>query len=513
MAGSYSETGRLFPNGSATGLVVDSFMLAKDYAERARREEAQNRQDAYQDDFRDTLEERISQTFTGANAEELCKVLDTTNNPLKRIVNEVSVLYTQRPSRKLANDGATKLYREVLKRAGDGVVMPRLNRMVNLHNTVLVYVRPAFDSLTLRLILPQDCSVIPDPDDPTMPLFVEFRSCDPSAVNAKPEYYQFDRRPGSAGTRRYDANGKQIGGTLPPQYFDGDRPLIPIVAFHREWPDYSFWDSTSGDDLYELTIMVGMWETWINHLIRTDSFRQKYATGEVDVSVPQEGGPTSMVQVRSVQGSPVSVGEFSSQADWNGLGGQAKRKLENVLGNVGLVLPDTRTSGDPTSGFALTVRASGLIKLQRAQVPSYERSEESLFRVVSIVHNFEINNPKFPALVGAPLPPLREADLQVAYAPVESQRTVEERKAELEIAESEIRLGLASPITVYMRSYPEATEEEARAAIEKNKADTDSLKPEPPPGMPVPGQPMMEPPEDPDESEDDEADKDAPPRK
>lgn len=508
--------GILGPGSTVTplGMVHGSFMAAKDWAERARQAEAEARQDAYHDDYRDVLSARITETFSGANAEELVKVLDTTNNPLKRIVNEVSVLYTKRPSRKLDGaPGSTALYRQILKRAGDGVVMPRLNRMCNLHNTVLLYVRPAYDSLTLRLILPQDATVWPDPDDPTMPLCVEFRECDPAAPNAKPVYHQFDRRPGSAGYRKYDANGNEDkSAALPPQYFDGDRPLIPIVAFHREFPDYSFWDSTSGDDLYELTIMVGMWETWINHLIRTDSFRQKYATGEVDVSTPQEGGPTGMLSFRPLQGGSVSVGEFSSQADWNGLGAQIKRKLENVLNNVGLVLPDTRTSGDPTSGFALVVRSQGLIKIQKAQIPSYERSEETLYRVTSAVWNFETKNSAFPNIEGDELPPFSAADPVVAYADVESMQTVEERNAAIDLAEKEIRLGVSSPITVYMGMHPEATEEEARAAIEKNKADTDALKPEPKP-MPAPfGQPRISPDEPPQDMMD-QADGDAPPRK
>lgn len=488
--GTYSETGRLLGSNSTLSPLDRSLMAAKDWAEGERQREAEARQDAYEDDYSDLLEQRIRSTWdVQANVEALLKVLDTTNNPLKRIVNEVSVLYTKRPARRLANTSATQLYRQILKGAGDGVVMPRLNRMVNLHNTVLVYVRPAYDSLTLKLVLPQDCTVWPDPDDPTMPLCVEFRECDTAAPNAKPVYWQFDRRPESAGIRKYDANGKKIGPDMALPYADETgRPLIPFVAFHREWRE-QFWDSTSGDDLYELTIMVGMWETWINHLIRTDSTRQKYVTGVIDTAGGgDEGGTEGIIQIRGVNGSAPNVGEFSSQADWDGLGAQIKRKLENVLNNVGLVLPDTRTSGDPTSGFALVVRSQGLIKIQKAQVPSYEKSEESFYRIVAAVWNFERMNTAFPLIEGEALPPFSEAKPEVAFADVESARTVEEMKAALEIAESEIKMGLASPVTVYMRMNPDVSEDEARAAIEKNLAETKALKPEPPPmAPPVPG--------------------------
>lgn len=484
MAENYIETGRMFgpktevaPVSTSAPSASGSLMAVQSPAERARRDEATKRQRAYEDNYADELERRIRDMFIGANADELVKVIDATNNPLKRLTNSASVLYETHPARKLSDSTSTALYRQILSDAGAEVVFPRLNPMVSLHNTVLVYVRPAHDSLTLRLILPQDAAVIPDPDDPTMPLCVEFAECE-QALGAKPVYHQFDRRPSSAGYYKYDANGKLLE-TLKPQYFDGDRPLIPIVAFHRAWPLSSFWDSTSGKDFYELTMMVGVWETFINHLLRTDSYRQKYATGDIDVTAPADGGTTAIMPIRSVGGTPISVGEFSSQADWMGIGAQIERKFRNVLDANGLVLPDTRTSGDPTSGFALMVRSQGLTKIQNAQKPSYSRSERTLYRAVAAVWNFERNNTAFPLIVGPELPPVAIAKPTIAYAAVESGKTVEEREVELRIAESEIRLGLASPITVFMGMHPEATEEEARAAIEKNKADTDALKPEP----------------------------------
>jgi len=470
MADTYTQTGRQFGPTSTLAALEDSYYLAKQGAERERRQDATERHDAYNDDFADVLRARIDATYTQANAEELVKVIDTTNNPLKRIVNEVSVLYSRQPVRKLATSEATIAWRDVLHRANASVVFPRLDCLTNLLNTTLLYVRPCRDSLTLKLILPQDCTVWPDPDDPTMPLAVEFRECDPSAPNAKPIYHQWDRREGSAGYRQYDTQGKLVKAkSLPNPYKDHTgRAIIPILAFHREWPTWSFWDSTSGADLYELCLMVGMWETWINHLIRTDSAMQKYASGLLETAGEQQGGPTSILQFRSPDGQPVSVGQFSSQADWNGLGAQIKRKLENVLYNYGLVLPDTRTSGDPTSGFALTVRSQGLTKLQKRRVPSYEKSEETLYRVVAAVHNFERNNPAFD-IEGPELPPMPEAKPTVQFGDVETTRTVEEMRAEMDLDEREIAMGLASPVSVYVKRHPEATEAEALAAIEQNR--------------------------------------------
>lgn len=495
----YVESGRLLSTEShlaplAASMVQASFMAAKDLAEQQRKGEAESRLDAYEDDFRGVLRARISATYSKANADDLIKVLDSTNNPLKRIVNEVSVLYARPPVWKFQDKAAVEPWREVMEKGSASVVFPRLNRMVNLLNDVLVYVRPCRDGLAFKLVLPQDVTVWPDQDDPTMPLAAMFRELDPAAPSAKPTYHLWDRREGSAGYRMFDAELREVRGEARPNpYMDeAGRQIIPMVAYHRDWPTWSFWDQTSGDDLYELTLMVGMWETWINHLIRTDSIRQKYVTGDLDSTGDQEGGTTSLLRLRSVLGQPVSVGEFSSQSDWNGLGGQIKRKLENVLYNYGLVLPDTRTSGDPTSGFALTVRSQGLAKIQKAQIPSYRKSDLAFYRVVSAVWNFERANPKSEIPGDSPeLPPPSVAKPEVEYAEIDATRTVEEHVAAFALAKERMALGLESPITIYLQDHPEATEEEARQAIKKNRKDTDALEPKPEPMPMVPGRPPM----------------------
>ncbi len=481
--GNYLQTGHMFAGSTiaplAEALVRDSFNESQSRAEQERKAEAEARLSAYEDDYADTIRARIQATYEGPNAAELVKVLDVTNNPLKRIVNEVSTLYAKPPVWSFKDAKAGPAWRSILRRGRAGVVFPRLNRMVNLLNTAFIYVRPCGDSLAFKVALPQDVSVIPDPDNPSMPFAAMLREIDPASPGAAPVYHRWDRRPRSEffGYRKFDAAQREIRGTaLPLPYYDDPAtktgPVIPVVAYHREWPTWSFWDQTSGDDLYELTMMVGMWETWINHLFRTDSARQKYATGLVDTTVEQTGGPDTLLSIRSPDGQPVNVGEFSSQSDWDGLGQQVKRKFENVLSSRGLVLPDSRTSGDPTSGFALMVRSQGLIQARASQEPSFEVSDLELYRVVAAVWNFEITNTAHPLLVGDPLPAPNVAEPSVKYAAYHVGKTAEERAKDLEIAEKMIALGYASPESVYMDENPGVSEEEAREIIAKNKAAT-----------------------------------------
>ena len=387
-------------------------------------------------------------------------------------------MYTRPPAWSFASEGTAELWRSIQDGANAAAVFPELNRMVNLLNECLVYVRPCGDHLTYRLVLPQDVTVWPDPDNPATPFAAMFRESMVNVPKGSPVYHYWSRYEDKPEYRCFDAGGREIRKEVNPYKDEAGMPAIPLTAYHRSLPTWSFWDQTTGGDVYELTIMVGMWETWVNHLIRTDSTRQKWASGQL-MMTDQQGGPTAIMSLRSTDATPVSVGEFSSQSDWAGLGGQIKRKLQNVLDNNGMSLADDRTSGDPTSGFALTVRSKGLTDLRERQVPLYRTWDRGLYATVAAVWNFELTNPKSPAITGNPLPWPSEAKPDIKYAQFQTSQTVEERNLAYDLAVKQMSKGLTSPLVLYMEEHPGCTEGEARAAIQKNLADTQAIAPEP----------------------------------
>ena len=93
--------------------------------------------------------------------------------------------------------------------------------------------------------------------------------------------------------------------------------------------------------------------------------------------------------------------------------------------------------------------------------------------------NAELENPLQEYLRGSPLPPPSEARPEIQYAMFQTAQTIEEQAAAFALAKERMALGLESPITIYLADHPGSTEEEAREAILKNRADTDALKPEP----------------------------------
>lgn len=476
-AGPYVQSGHLFSGSDAA--IDRSIAVAKENAETERKNSAERRLDVYQDDWQDLLRGRIAGIYERPNAIELYKVLDTSNNPLKRIVDSISTIYDRPAGWKFATENP--LWGEILENAHAAVVQPELNRLVNLLNECLVYVRPNREGwLSFHLITPDQVTVWQDPDDPTQPLACQFTESLANTPGAMPIQHLWTR--GMNGDpplyRKLDLKGRIIQELANPYVDERGASVIPVTAYHRRWPTSSFWDSCTGEDLYEVTMNAGLWETWINHLMRTDSIRQKWASGLLDLEGEQVGGPLSLLQFRSPDGTPVNIGEFSSQSDWKGLGDQVMRKLQNVLNANGMSIADFQVSGDVQSGFSLRVRKAGLTELRERQIPLYRTWDRRFYATCAAVWNLERRNEKQAGgILGKPeLPWPSSAKPITEYSDVQTAMTVSEKAEELAYRESRMKLGLDSPLTIYFSEHPGVSQAEAEEAIRKNGEDTKRLR-------------------------------------
>lgn len=471
--GSYTQTGRLYSGSEVSPLTA--LFESKTEADKLRRLEAERRLDVYEDDWEGILKARIMDIFAPENAREIQKVADTTNNPLKRIINEVSTLYCPMPTWEFEEGTDGELWHEILEDAHAELVMPRLNRYVNLLNEAVLYVAPVGDRLRFHAVPSSEVIAWEDPHDPVLPMAIMVRSTMANTNNQPPHWHYWSRDPEAPVYKLLDYKGRVLEHVENPYRDEFGRPVLPAVIYHRELPSFGIWDCTSGNDLFEATVLIGLLETWINHLIKTDSVRQKYASGLLDVNAATVGGPNSVLTFRSPDGSPVNVGEFTSQADWTGLSAVIMRKINNVLTNYGMSMQDFQVSGDAQSGFALRVRKEGLIEMRERQAPVYKAWDKELYRVVSAVWNFERTN-RESDITGPELPWRSVARPRVHYAEFQTTLTVQERQAELELAKVRIEMGLESPLTVYMQENPGTSKEQALKAIQENKADTRAVK-------------------------------------
>ena len=473
-AGGYLATGNAIRYGSEKA-VMDSFTGAKGRADRERRSEIRRRLDIFRDDWRDILKARLSGQFEAENMAELDKVLDTSNNPLKRVIEDVSTIYRKPPT--WTFEGDNPLWAEILENARAPIVQPRHNELVNLCNEAGLYVCPYGKWLRFVPVTPDNLVAWEDQDDPTELCAIAMRQGMVNTKEAKPRWHYWSKS-GEIGSHQIIegddldlTRGRLVLNEANPYLDEDGEPVLPIQIYHRAMPTDCIWDQTSGDDLFEATLLIGCLETWINHLIRNDSIALKYVVGLIENMGGQVAGANRFLQLRGVNNEPVSVGQFQSHSDWTGLGGQIVRKLQNVLNNNGLSMSDFQVSGDAQSGFSLRVRKEGLMERREKQIPLYECYDKQLYAVAAAVWNFERRNTE-SMIEGAELPWPSKVKPKIRYSAFQTTLTVEERAAEFALNKERMAVGLESPITLYQKEHPEASEEEASAALEKNKADS-----------------------------------------
>ena len=74
-------------------VITESFLRAKWDAELKRMEEAENRLSLYMDDYEAIIQEKMEEVFAKDTYEKLKNKVNQSQNILKRIVEEISIIY------------------------------------------------------------------------------------------------------------------------------------------------------------------------------------------------------------------------------------------------------------------------------------------------------------------------------------------------------------------------------------------------------------------------------------
>lgn len=473
--GGFLRTGRLWEGSELAAL--KSFFNAKENADSMRRKEAEARLNYLEDDWKPYLLRKLSEIYNTENAREIRKLADTSNNPSKRIIDELSTIYDEPPTwafGELVTPEQREQWGEILETASHEVQLPENNRIVNACNESAIWVTldETRTALSFQVIDPSRIIAWQFPNNPTKPWALMIFMGMVDSTGGKPYWLYMSADPmdpNRSNFHRRDLDGREIPGTRIPNPYRDDLglPVLPVEIYHRRAPRGRLWDRTSGNDLFELTLLLGVLESAINHLVRTDSHAQKYVSGKLSSSSSVRAGTLDVLSFQSHDGSPIAIGQFLSQSNWDGLGGITTRKLQNVLNNHGMSLGDFRLEGSPASGFALRVRKERVVEQRRRQIPLFRTHDRNLYRIVQAVWNFELTNSE-SAVDGLELPPRSIAKPDPKYAPYQQPLTVQERQTEHALTLERIRLGLDNPVDVLMRENPGMSREDAESRLLEN---------------------------------------------
>jgi hypothetical protein len=487
----YIRTGDFFPPSESTiwqtvemDSVNDKGGASMDL-DSARRALMQERVDFFTDNARPHVLSYLGTWFEIENFGEIFKTVDLSNNVCKKVITQISTIYDTPPNWALAKDdgGAWKTIREQGKL---DLVMPVVNQFTELCNQCLVHTSVFNGRVKWNPITPNLFRIFQDPVDPTVMVGYAYsqRAGDGGAIwhywgipdsngDGKAVNMVFEAKPNSKIKILYE--------TANP-YTDPDnpgRPVLPGVLYHNRLPVVSCLDSTSGRDIVDATKMIMALESMMAWFFRVDAFQQRWIAGDVDEAMKSitgtVAGPQRYIPIRSANGENVKVGQFMSQADFDKLGAEINRKLNNFSTNHGLGAGAVEISGTPQSGFALIVRKEPLMEIRRRRIPMFRACDEELYATTCAVWNYERLNVsgdkeklgKVPA-DGKPLLPPKEAGVSLSYAHYKIPMSPAEKESELLVSQVRVSMGLTTVPQIYQEMHPDLTLEECEAAVKEN---------------------------------------------
>tara|TARA_Y100001973_G_scaffold66978_1_gene97857 strand:- start:864 stop:2306 length:1443 start_codon:yes stop_codon:yes gene_type:complete len=410
---------------------------------------------------------------------------DLSSNVLSNVCRQLSVLYSSSPGVTHESfDTAPLVGREgIITKAGLWPMMQRTQQMtLALREMIIRIDAPKNKGLQFRLVSPDYVYIEVDDDSPDIARYYQelrlrfnphtgkghwVADCidirDPN--NPKMAMYEV----GEDGSLLKDVSDIYLGTPLigedyPYRKRDGT-PFLPIEIYHAERTG-SLWNPYDASQLaYGSLTSAVLWSFFL-HVIRDASWPQRYGVG---ITLNGLSGPEQNTIARrsSVTTDPSSILMFSNDQDMQGQAmiGQfqpacdPEKLLESIskyelrvstaAGISGDIL---RQSGDPRSGYAISVSREGQREISKRFAPIFRASDESLIAKAAMMSNLFLGLPQMP-----------ESGYRVQYQPI--PLSPEETKAQREDVIQKLDTGLISPVQAIQILNPDLDVDSAKLEL------------------------------------------------
>lgn len=395
--------------------------------EAARWEHTRNRRSLMEGTWQRLLEDRL-QAQLGSTRRQAWGIPDLSANPFRVVAYELSTLYDAAPDvhhhaaeTAASRSGGTSSADALI--GGEGLIaksglwsqMPRVQAMVIALREMWVRIDVVDGRLTYRPVPPDMIIAEADPQRPTVPLAVaeiRLRHLEGKSVwawdvldirdPANPRYEV--RLPDEAGGFGADvtelALGARYSGEAYPYRRANGTPVLPGVLYHAsQYGDRAF-DPYFGVELYEGSLSLSVYYSFLAHCLRDASFPQRYAIGvRVAGTEMVDGGsrgarvevvtdPTTILMLDAATESQPTVGQFVAGADVATIESTISAIAHRLATDAGLSQTDIqRTSGSAKSGYAISLSNEGKRQAQRRYVTQFRGADEELVGKSAILFN------------------------------------------------------------------------------------------------------------------------------
>lgn len=470
----------------------------------------QNLIDIYKDNWMHIISEELRDQFTTKEFKRLKLLITQEVNLLKRWVNEISVVYKNEPVREaiikdkeeVEISGITTVqekeidetYAKVEKESNIDITMPTVNQYTNLTNHLLIRTKYVDGKIVYDIHTFNNAEVLTDPDDFRKIIAIKYFIGQNLPQNIQPNKHtalidtaedlllpggidlagqSFDKA--KLWTIETDQNGNEVGFIYTFKIINGEEILIesetvenpyrnedgtvllPFVLTMKTYPINQLFDFSTGNDIRDATINAAIWLVHINSLGKYQSYKQVFIRAD-DISAigNPEFGPASVVMLENGE-NPTEIGLIDLETAIDKIWDIIKQRMLFVLANNDLSPDNIELSGNPASGFALTVRNMGKLEAREKQIPFYRHFESDVFDHTRIIWNFHNPGNKIN----------EEAKLKVDFAEITFPKSADEKMKAFQFGKEN---NLITPIDLIMEKNPDLTESEALTLFKKNKA-------------------------------------------
>ena len=399
------------------------------------------RYEMYNDNYRDQVISKLGQIYRAFAQLKLDVQINDNNNIYKQVVNTISNVYSFGVNRTFENDDVQELYNQLRINK----TMAQANRYVNAFNDVIIQVSWDFkkEQPKIMLRLPHQTEVeYSQGEVKSVAYFVEMtdEKTERWAYWSDEEHYYIDKTNGNEKIVAVEDNEEMIN----------PFGVLPFVFLHNGWRDESFWDKYTGDDLTGGTIDLAIHLTFLNHIIKSQSFKQLIGKGDnVGELLGQVLDPLSIL---TLTGQNTEIDVLDLQSNYEQLNRVAQDLANNIAVAYGVSPNQFRMTSQASSGFALQMENLKLDRFTQEQQQDFKVYEQELFAMLKVVSDY------YGKSIG-------EGDMAVDF--VEPNYPASQTE-QLTIDQQAIDLGLTSSHKILMRENPDLSEEDARVDVDDN---------------------------------------------
>jgi hypothetical protein len=386
--------------------------------EAARWEHTRHRRAMMEGRWTRLLEDRL-QAQLGSTRRQAWGIPDISSNPFRVVATELATLYDAPPdvSHNTAGGAVDELCGSngLIARAGLWPQMARFQSMVIALREMWMRVDVEDGRLIYRPVPPDMTIAEADPSRPTSPVaYAEVRlrhirgearwAWDVLDIRdaANPVYAV--RLASDSDGMGEDVTLEVLGGyysgeAYPYRRADGT-PILPVVLYHASLYGDRLFDAFNGIELYEGSLNLAVYYSFLAHTLRDASFPQRWAIGvRVAGSDMVDGGtrgqrvevvadPTTILMLDAAMEQQPQVGQFQASADVEKLEGVIAAVAHRLATDAGLSPTDLqRTSGSAKSGYAISLSQDGKRTAQRRYVMQFRDADERLVSVSATLYN------------------------------------------------------------------------------------------------------------------------------